>query len=261
MPTDVTGSAASTDDTGRASLVAIRDRIEAELGARVVARTRSAEIVAEIEQEIVERGWPIGALIGHEAQLMERFGVSRAVLREAIRTLESSGVVTVRTGRCGGLVVAAPRPDAVKMAASLYLDFVGFEPRQLYAAWDAIQGALIDLVVANATDDELAELRECQRWDAGRGVEGIERSSFIVGLAHLARNPLLGLAFEILRDLAFVHGLEMTPTAVRWFSRQYGQMAEALADRDAARARQLLAAFLERLEATESVVERRRRRP
>ena len=88
---------AVADSGGPAELAEIRARIVHDAEHKVVARTRSAAIVAEIEQEIVEQGWPIGASIGHEAQLMERFDVSRSVLREAIRTLESSGVVTVRT--------------------------------------------------------------------------------------------------------------------------------------------------------------------
>ena len=108
--------------------------LDSKVGARAfVGRTRSATIVAEIEQEIVEQGWPIGHMIGHEAQLMERFGISRSVLREAIRTLEHRGVVTVRTGRKGGLVVTEPSSDGIKMASSLYLDYVGFEPSHLYA--------------------------------------------------------------------------------------------------------------------------------
>ncbi len=225
------------------------------------ARTRSAVIVAEIEQEIVERGWPVGEMLGHEAQLMQRFDVSRSVLREAIRTLEHRGVVTVRTGRKGGLVVAEPRADAVQMAASLYLDYCGFDPKHLYATWRVLQEALIDLVVENATATELTELRACQRRDAARGIEGVERSTFVAELVRLARNPILEMYFQITRDLAIVHGHETTPEASRWFARQYEAMAEAIVARDATRAHAVLERFLARLEATDSVLPRRRRRP
>lgn len=225
------------------------------------ARTRSVGIVAEIEQEIIERGWPVGEMIGHEAQLMERFDVSRSVLREAIRTLEHRGVVTVRTGRKGGLVVAEPRADAVQMAASLYLDYCGFDPKHLYATWWVLQKALIDLVVETATADELAELRECQRRDAARGTDGVERSTFVEELVRLAGNPILELFFQITRDLAMVHGHETTPEASRWFARQYESMADAIAAREPARAHAVLERFLLRLEATDSVLTRRRTRP
>lgn len=224
-------------------------------------RTRSAAIVAEIEQEIVERGWPIGAMIGHEAQLMERFGVSRSVLREAIRTLEHRGVVTVRTGRKGGLVVTEPSADAVQMASSLYLDYLGFDPAQLYTTWRVLEGALIDLVIEGATDEEVVELRECQRRDAERGIEGVERSTFVEQLVVLAGNPILSLFFRTTTDLAMVHGHETTLRASRWFAARYGEMADAIVDRDAPRAHAVLEGFLERLEATDSVIERRRRRP
>lgn len=247
-------------DRQQGPLAAIRDEIEHASGAPAAARTRSAEIVAEIEHEIVQRGWPVGEAIGHEAQLMERFDVSRSVLREAIRTLESSGVVTVHTGRRGGLVVTAPSAETVKMASSLYLDFVGVDPEKLYATWRVVQSAVMDAVIAVATDEELEDLRECQRWDASRGIDGVERSAFISGLELLARNPILELFFKITRDLAMVHGHEMTPKVARWFARQHELMADALVDRDTERARELLDLFLVRLAETNSVVARRRRR-
>lgn len=257
-PSSPASTPAST--ASQSPLAAIRSQIASARGPDIVARTRSAEIVAEIEHEIVAKGWPVGEIIGREAELMERFEVSRAVLREAIRTLESSGVVTVHTGRNGGLVVSAPRAENVKMTSSLYLDYVGFDPADLYATWALVQGAAIENVVANASDEELEELRDCQRWDATRGIDGMERSSFMEGLEHLARNPILGLFFKITRDLAMVHGHEMTPKAFRWFSDQYAQMADAIVARDAPLARDLLASFLERLQATNSVVQRRRLR-
>lgn len=246
--------------TGIQGLSDLRDRIASEEGVALAARTRSAEIVAEIEHEVVERGWPIGDNLGNEAQLMERFDVSRSVLREAIRTLENAGVVTVRTGRRGGIVVTAPRSDAVKLAGSLYLDYAGVQPEDLYATWLVVQRAVIDSVIRTASDDELEELRECHRWDATRGNDGIERSAFIEGLELLARNPILELFFKMTRDLAMVHGRDMTPEANRWFTRQYEQMADALVDRDGARANDLLERFLDRLEQSNSVVARRRRR-
>ena len=35
--------------------------------------------------EVIATGWPVGASLGSEAALQQRYGVSRSVLREAVR--------------------------------------------------------------------------------------------------------------------------------------------------------------------------------
>ena len=42
------------------------------------------QTAAKIELSIVEQGWPLGMVIGSEADLLAEYGVSRAVLREAV---------------------------------------------------------------------------------------------------------------------------------------------------------------------------------
>ena len=72
------------------------------------------EVLAErIEDEIIERGWPVGQVLGSEADLIEKYDVSRAVFREAMRIVDHHGVAEMRRGPGGGLVVAAPDLEAV----------------------------------------------------------------------------------------------------------------------------------------------------
>lgn len=83
---------------------------------------RSAESIARaIELDIVGRDLPPGAMIGSEAELMEQFGASRGVIREAVTLLESHMLAETRRGVGGGLVVAEPAPSVVEDLVSLYL--------------------------------------------------------------------------------------------------------------------------------------------
>jgi DNA-binding FadR family transcriptional regulator len=75
-----------------------------------------------IEDEIIARKWPIGEVIGSEADLMARYEVSRAVLREAVRLVEHHGAARMRRGPSGGLVVQAPDVAAAVAAVVLYLE-------------------------------------------------------------------------------------------------------------------------------------------
>ena len=68
-----------------------------------IAAPKLATVVARsIENQVVALGWPVGEVLGSEAELLERFGVSRAVLREAVRIVEHTGAARMRRGPGGG---------------------------------------------------------------------------------------------------------------------------------------------------------------
>ena len=101
-----------------------------------------AELTSEkIEMSIIEMDWPVGKVIGSEAELLEEYGVSRAALREAIRLLEHHNVAYMRRGPGGGLVVAEPDPDAMAHAAAVYLRYRKVNPPDLFEARTALEMA------------------------------------------------------------------------------------------------------------------------
>lgn len=72
----------------------------------VLSRQRLSERIAdELQHEILADGAVPGTRLPTEAQLVERYQVSRTVVREAARHLVQRGLVTVAPGR--GMVVAA----------------------------------------------------------------------------------------------------------------------------------------------------------
>ena len=72
-----------------------------------LARRAAEQIIADI----IELGWPVGHILGSEAELLDRYAVSRAVLREAVRLMEHQHVARMRRGRGGGLVIDEPDID------------------------------------------------------------------------------------------------------------------------------------------------------
>lgn len=81
-------------------------------------------ITAQVRRQALE----VGCTIGPEPELIARFGVSRAVFREAVRMLEFFGVVEVRRGKEGGLTVAEMHPEGTIGSALLYLHYAGIDP-------------------------------------------------------------------------------------------------------------------------------------
>ena len=74
---------------------------------------RADELARELLRSIVWEDLAPGELVGSEAELMERFGVSRAILREAVQLLEHYDLAGMRRGPGGGLIVLEPRLSAV----------------------------------------------------------------------------------------------------------------------------------------------------
>jgi len=65
-------------------------------------------LVADLLQLIQEGVVRPGAKLPAESELMQRFGVSRTVVREAISRLQASGIVRTQQGK-GSFVLATPR--------------------------------------------------------------------------------------------------------------------------------------------------------
>jgi len=71
---------------------------------------RLAEMVAaELRGRIVRGDLPDGSMLPKQEDLLSEFQVSKPSLREALRILESEGLITVRRGNIGGAVVHVPK--------------------------------------------------------------------------------------------------------------------------------------------------------
>lgn len=72
-------------------------------------RVRSFEdIIAQVRDAVAEGRLRPGERLPSERALAESFGVSRATLREALRSLEALGVVEIRLGATGGAFASEP---------------------------------------------------------------------------------------------------------------------------------------------------------
>jgi DNA-binding FadR family transcriptional regulator len=66
------------------------------LSGRRAARNFHTFVINEIGHSIVTGEFPIGSVLASDAVMMEKYGVSRTVLREALKTLEAKGLVEAR---------------------------------------------------------------------------------------------------------------------------------------------------------------------
>lgn len=83
---------------------------------------RLAEMVASaLRSRILSGELADGAMLPKQDELLEEFGVSLPPIREALRILETEGLVTVQRGNVGGAVVHQPQPGKVVYMMGLVL--------------------------------------------------------------------------------------------------------------------------------------------
>jgi GntR family transcriptional regulator, transcriptional repressor for pyruvate dehydrogenase complex len=81
--------------------------ITAPILARLNREKLNEKIVTRIKELIFANQLQIGHKLPSERELMAQTGVSRAVVREALRSLEQSGLVEIRQGATGGAFVVS----------------------------------------------------------------------------------------------------------------------------------------------------------
>jgi DNA-binding FadR family transcriptional regulator len=85
----------------------MQDKADSLRSPSVRTQSRSAQVAGELGRRIVGRQYAPDSTLPAEAALLEEFGVSRSVLRDAIKSLESKGLLEARQRR--GTCVT-PRP-------------------------------------------------------------------------------------------------------------------------------------------------------
>lgn len=227
------------------------------LGA-VSGEKRASTLAATIESAIVSKGWPVGEILGSEAELIERYGVSRSVLREAIRILESRWVARMRPGPGGGLVVTAPDPGAVKDTTRLYLDFQGVRASHLYQVWTALELAAVAELAESIDEAGVDRLRrliadeaEMLDRDPQAAIElwMSQNLNLHSEIARQTGNPALVLFLGVVVDLALEYRTELPDPAgaARWLHHSHSGIVDAIVSGDGSLAQLRLRRYMKQL--------------
>ncbi|GGN43914.1 FadR/GntR family transcriptional regulator [Streptomyces fuscichromogenes] len=230
----------------------------------------AAQTARRIETDVIRRGWPVGESLGSEGELRERLGVSRAVLREAVRLVEHHQVARMRRGPGGGLVVRAPDPGAATRAVVIYLDHVGTSVTDLLQARLLLEPVAAGLAAERITEEGVGTLRAALDAEPGRQDEPwvhVQDPLHPV-LGGLSGNPVLYLFIDVLTRLTdyYAHTSRRiskaeTRAAKELSHREHRAVVDAVIAADGARAQAGLTAHLESVAAWIEEHRVRRRNP
>src|SRR5262245_53266249 len=172
-------------------------------GARGNGAKLASTVADRIVDDIARLGWPEGEVGGSEPALLARYGVSRAVFREAVRLVEHRHIARMRRGPGGGLVVTAPSVAAVADAVSVYLVYVGAEIDDVFEARLALELSAAELAPDRLDEDHIATLRALVA-DEAAGRMGDHRQ--LHGLvAAITGNPALEFFVDLLNRVTLLY--------------------------------------------------------
>ncbi|OIN81468.1 FCD domain-containing protein [Mycobacterium malmoense] len=178
-----------------------------------------------IGDEIAAAGWPLGSVVGTETALLERYRVSRAVFREAVRLLEYHSVARMRRGPGGGLIVTKPQAQASIDTIALYLQYRKPSREDLRRVRDAIEIDNVAKVVKRRAEPEVAAFLKSHGSVLDKDLRGtpgdtrqaaVEEFRFHLGLAQLAGNALLDLFLRIIIELFRRHWSSTGQAPLTW---------------------------------------------
>jgi DNA-binding FadR family transcriptional regulator len=200
---------------------------------------RASQIARRIEADIIRRGWPIGASLGSEQALQDRYRVSRSVLREAVRLVEHHQVARMRRGPNGGLLICEPDAAPATHAIIIYLEYAGTTIGDLLDARLLLEPLAASLAAEQIDEAGIDRLRAVLRADD-------PRDEFHAAIAELSKNPVLQLFIDILMRLTVRYAqdsrLDSASDALAAIDRRHHEHADivaAVTAGDSARAKTL----------------------
>jgi len=121
---------------------------------------RSELVARELSDQIISANLAPGTQLDPEHEMLEHLGVGRTTLREALRLLETRGVLTIKSGPGGGPVVRRPRPSDLSESLTLILQFQGSTLIDVIEARRWLEIGIVELAASRATPELICELRE-----------------------------------------------------------------------------------------------------
>jgi GntR family transcriptional repressor for pyruvate dehydrogenase complex len=213
------------------------------------------EIIGQIRRRIQSNDLKPGEKLPSERELAEQLGVSRNTLREAIRMLEVSGLVSIKKGSQGGAFLNESNSAALSQNLIDGISLRQYDVQDLMDVRLVLETYVVVQICEHATDEEIEELAAIAH--ASATAESIEpdyerrlalHMDFHRKLATVSHNgvaeTLMGPLLEIMRHFHLATG----PTSGLATHQTRQHLVRALRNRDAASARQALSQHLHALQ-------------
>lgn len=221
---------------------------------RVIKKTRiHEEVVSQVQDLIKQGGLKARDQLPSERELAETFKISRTSVREALRTLETQGLIVSKTG-AGNFIADLPVESLVGPLAKLLVD----EKRALADIFELrklIEPHIAALAAERATRNDIAQLKNILNKQieavnrGGTGVEADAELHYLIGRA--TQNQALQKLVSGLMEMLSRSREESLQTPARRKSSidAHREIVAAIAKHDRTKARGAMFRHIEQTEA------------
>jgi GntR family transcriptional repressor for pyruvate dehydrogenase complex len=188
-------------------------------------RRLSDQVSAQIQVRIASGELRTGDKLPPERELAESFGVSRGAVREALRTLERTGLVSLQAGSRGGAFIGQGDPGLIGDSFRNLYQLGSVSLDELTEARQWVESTVVRVVAERATKEDLAALTanvdEAERLLAAKRYDDkidvhIEFHNLLARATHNAvMIMLMGALMEVMRDFAHALGGERNDLTIK----------------------------------------------
>jgi GntR family transcriptional repressor for pyruvate dehydrogenase complex len=208
-------------------------------------------VVNEIQSVIVSGQIEPGTKLPPERELADELGVSRTVVREAVRILVAKGLLETRPGV--GTIVRQVTSDQIVETLSLLIQSQERDiiVEHLHQVRHMLEVEIAGLAAQQATEEDIAELKQIlAKMDLAKDAPAAfaaRDAEFHQGLARTTHNPLLIILLDSIRDLMQEIRLMVTrhPGLREQVMPDHHKIMERVAAKDPKGARQAMEEHLE----------------
>ncbi|HMS04534.1 MAG TPA: FCD domain-containing protein [Burkholderiaceae bacterium] len=186
--------------------------------------------------------WRAGHRIPTERALCTEYRLGRSAVRRVLGQLKTAGLITqtVGSGTYVSEGIAAVLPTLEPVTAT-----TGVSPAELMAARHAIEPAIVEMVVRNATPADFARMAQCcEEAEQARSLEDFEHWDGLLheAIAEAAHNGFIIQVFKLMNqaraqgEWGMLKRRSVTPERRAAYQREHRALVAALCERDLERA-------------------------
>lgn len=221
----------------------------------------SQAIIDQIKEAIFQKKLRVGDKLPSERQLIEQFRTSRVTVREALRTLEYSGILEITRGVEGGSFVRDPHTKFVNNFLQDMFSMGNIKVSHLTEARLAIEPFCVKVAVERIKKDSLEEIRQ----NIHETKEALKRNNardarllnleFHRNIAQASGNPVIFFMIDSIMDIMEnnISSIPLSSKPVEGTLTFHEDIYEAMKNRDPEKAHDLMLKHVQEIqEALES---------
>lgn len=204
----------------------------------VPSGSAASVLAASLRDDILANRYPPGTRLYTLKDLQHRSGYSLSVVREALQLLQASGLVTVRQGAKGGVMVRQTDHAIVTESLNALIASNDISYAAVMESRQELEGICAAMAARNATPEQLVELAE----SIARSKEltddpvefSLENVTFHRVISAATGNPVIIAVSAALSDLFFKETTRVvySPEALQATVRAHSRILTALKNKD-----------------------------